>query len=418
MTLLVGGGLVALPLVIDRAEVTADAGPSSVVTVGPGVTGKTIRLGVILTSTDGADGAADASLLAGHRYYWETAELGEWSVELVVAAAGDSQQALTEVQDQVLGVSLTDATGVLVGEAGALGLPLAADSRFTVWGSFPHVVQDPLGSSYALEIANATYWAARVADPPLLSPGDSPSLVVDGGPYGDDCRSGLEAVSAELGLGEPVVHTVPPGGPSGEVVAAIAARDAPLLLVCIDPAGLAWLLAEHGSSGSAVPIIAASASYDDRLPALVAGGEAGDEQAEAVGLGLFERLLLADSAPGGENSTMAALIEAVGRDVGQVDQHFLMGYRRAAAWDALIRVCLARGHLSREALIAAQLDGVGREPILGEEVVGAWFGPAHLVNTTTAVGHPVPASVSPFGTARLTAPLAAGQLLSPTGDGA
>jgi len=153
--------------------------------------------------------------------------------------------------------------------------------------------------------------------------------------------------------------------------------------------------------GSLVPVIASSASYDDRLPALVAGGSG----SESAGIGLFKGLIVADSPPAGEHARMAELIDRLASDGIGADQHFLAGYRSAAAFDRLLRDCLASGRLTRNALRDQQIASTRHDLILGEPVTSGWFESILLVNLSTAPGSAVIDEITPFGTRRLTLPL-------------
>jgi ABC-type branched-subunit amino acid transport system substrate-binding protein len=179
--------------------------PAAGLVGGPGVTEKTITLGV-LTDRTGAFAGAGKALEQGRLLFWKdrNAKGGVCGrqVEFLVKDHGyNAQQAVTayaQVKDEVLALDELLGSPMIA----ALSPSLASDKMISLAASFsssllanPYIVIS--GSTYDIEMINGVHWLTQNKG---LARGDKVGHIYIEGDYGENALAGSRAAAKEYGL--------------------------------------------------------------------------------------------------------------------------------------------------------------------------------------------------------------------------
>lgn len=270
---LILAGAAALILLTACSTKTGGAAGTGDTAEGPGVTDKTIKLGV-LTDRTGAFAAAGKSLEQGRNLYWEKKNAAGGvcgrQVEFVVKDHGYNAQTAVTAYSQI-------STGVLAMDE-LLGSPMIAsllpnvarDQMLTLaasWSSSllnnPYVVIT--GATYDVEMINGVHW---LTEQKRLARGDTIGHIFLEGDFGENAAAGSRAAAKEYDL-RLVEQKIKPADTdlTGQVTA-LRTAGAKVILLTTTPAQTASAVGVAEASGFDASFLASNPSFS---PALLAG---------------------------------------------------------------------------------------------------------------------------------------------------
>jgi ABC-type branched-subunit amino acid transport system substrate-binding protein len=267
-------GAAALILLTAACSTKAnDAAAAGDTATGPGVTEKTIKLGV-LTDRTGAFAAAGKSLEQGRHLYWEKKNAAGGvcgrQVEFVVKDHGYNAQTAVTAYSQVR-------TEVLAMDE-LLGSPMIAsllpnlvnDQMLTLaasWSSSlltnPYVVIT--GATYDVEMINGVHWLAQNKG---LAKGDTIGHIFLEGDFGENAAAGSRAAAKDNGLRLVEQKIKPTDTDLTGQVTALRTAGAKVILLTTTPAQTASAVGVAEASGFDASFLASNPSFS---PALLAG---------------------------------------------------------------------------------------------------------------------------------------------------
>ena len=350
---------------------TEGEGGAAEVQSGPGVDGKTIKLGV-LTPLSGPVAVIGQPLTAGNQVYFDYVNsqggiAGEYQVELVQEDTQYSPprtvQQYNKIKNdvvaftQVLGTAPTLAVLPQLTQDGIIAAPASLDA---FWVREPNLL--PVGGPYQVQAINALDYYVNEAD----GKGKNICSFIQDDAYGEAGQSGVDFAAENLGF--EVVDTqkfkVGDKDVTGQVQRLQGSKcDAVFLVATPTDAGTIWGTAAKlgfaprwiGQSPTWIDELGASplAEYLQQTTWIVAEGtEWGDEEVPGM-------------------ADMVARVEEFKPDQ-EPDYYFGFGYNQGIAMTALLEKAVELGDLSREGMMKAseELGSVSFDGLSGDYQYG------------------------------------------------
>ncbi len=375
----------------------------------------TIKVGALAALTGPIPGIG-ASLLNGHRVYWEKVNAaggvaGMYPVEVVIRDNGYNPETnvvvYNEIKDEVLGFSSaigTPTTASIYEAAAGENILVAAGSLASQWALTSNVILNLAANTYFAQFANAPHWAMNIADPAVMTADSVVGIIYQGDDYGQDCKNGYDFGQANTGFNAAYEATYAATDTDFSAqIGGAAAAGVDVLFICALPTALATMLGTAAVIEYSPTVFGSSPSYNPVLPGALGAGD------EAAGLALFASFpyygLGAGPAFEDDTTSMAALradLEAHGDDVGVTDEmvnaFFFFGYAQAQTFHVLLEAAIANGDISRAGMLAAIELVKDVDMGFGGELVGYGATPLDRVPTNEDnIGVPVSVTESRFG---------------------
>jgi ABC-type branched-subunit amino acid transport system substrate-binding protein len=317
---------------------------------GPGVTDRTIKLGV-LTDRTGVFAGAGKGIEQGRQMYWDAKNAAGGvcgrQVEFVVKDHGyNAQSAVTayaQVKDDVL------ALDELLGSPMIAGLlpNLESDQMLTLAASFssslltnPYVVIT--GTTYDLEMVNGIHWLTENKG---LARGDKIGHIFLEGDYGENAAAGSRAAAQEYGLQLVEQKVKPTDADLTGPVTALRSAGVEFVLLTTTPAQTASAVAVAEASGYDATFLGSNPAFS---PALLA----------TPAKGALEKRLLVVSSIAPFSSTDAGPAEVrnafLAKYPNETKSLFVMyGYAQGEVVAQILDTACRNGALTRAGVLAA-----------------------------------------------------------------
>lgn len=378
----------------------------------------TIKVGALAAIT-GPIAGIGASLLDGHKVYWEKVNAnggvaGMYPIEVVVRDNAYNPETnvivYNEIKDEVLGFSSaigTPTTATIYEDAAAANILVAAGSLASQWALTSNVVLNLGAGTYFAQFANAAYWAMNMADPAVITADSVVGIIYQADDYGQDCKNGYDFGQENTGFNAGYEATYAPADTdfSAQIGGAQAA-GVDVLFVCALPTALAGMLGTAAAIGYAPAVLGSSPSYNPVLPSALGGGD------EAAGLALFSSFpyyglgagpTFEDETPG--MAELRSDLETYGADVPaeEINAFYYFGYAQAQTFHEILETAVANGDISRAGVQAA-VDLVQDVDLgYGQGLVGYGPTPADRIPTNLDnIGVPVSVTEKTFGLLPIT----------------
>jgi ABC-type branched-subunit amino acid transport system substrate-binding protein len=250
----IGGILITAGCSTKASENDNSGSAGGTTATGPGVSGNTIRLGV-LTDQTGVFAGVGKSISQGRQLYWDQKNskggVCNRRVEFVVKDHGyNPQQAVAgyaQVKDNVLALDELLGSPVIA----ALGPTIQTDQMLTLAASFsssllsnPYVVVT--GTTYDIEMINGLQ---ALIDEKKVAAGDTIGHIFLEGDYGQNALAGSRAAAKEFGL-HLVEHKITPTDTDLTApVTALRNAGAKVILLTTTPAQAASAVSVAAASG-------------------------------------------------------------------------------------------------------------------------------------------------------------------------
>jgi ABC-type branched-subunit amino acid transport system substrate-binding protein len=214
----------------------------------------TIKVAALAALTGPIPGIG-ASLLDGHKIYWEKVNAnggvaGIYPIEVVVKDNAYNPETnvivYNEVKDDVLGFSSaigTPTTATIFEDAAEANIIIAAGSLASQWALTSNVPLNLGANTYFAQFANAPYWAMNMADPAVMTADSVVGIVYQADDYGQDCKNGYDFAQENLEFNAAYEATYAPTDTDFSAqIGGAAAAGVDVLFVCALPTPLATML--------------------------------------------------------------------------------------------------------------------------------------------------------------------------------
>jgi ABC-type branched-subunit amino acid transport system substrate-binding protein len=353
----------------------------------PGFDGKTIKLGVLTTTTHPVWGQIGKALLAGTQARVAAINRrggigGKYKIELVIADTNyDPQGTITQynlMKDKVagfvtvLGTPATEAMEPILRAEGALASPASQEAR---WASAPNLL--PVFNSYQVQAINGiAYFLESVAPakPTICS-------VSVGTSFGDAGTEGFKFAAERLGATAGPSLTI--GATDNNVapfIGQLRAANCAAVMVTVGPATTLQLVVGGRQAGFSPRWIIMGASFSDKIvipqtsPIFEAsawvvgdGTQWGDPNVPGM-TKMISELLASDNRFWTENP-----------DVG-----LTYGYTQAIIWEAVLEKAATRADFSKSGLLSASTQ-IGTVDTFGLGSPVDYSQPSRLANARTTI---------------------------------
>ena len=324
---------------------------------GPGVTNKTITLGV-LTDLSGVFAPLAGPLTKANQLYWKerNAQGGVCNrqVKLIIDDHGyDPQKAVVQYRD--LGPKIAGLQQLLGSPITAALLPtLKQDSMISLLSAWPSSLLGndfiiEVGTSYDIELINGLDY---LKDKGMIKSGDKIGHVYFEGEYGENGLKGSKFFAKKNGMTVVEQKIQPTDEDMSGQVAAFKRAGVKVIVATTGPKQLASLAGIAASQGLNVPIVGNNPTFD---PAVMASPAAKALTANAYVVGSV--------APWTENTPAVqkvgkAFIGAYGKKDAKASVQF--GYVQAKVMNEILTKACADKDLTRQGLVKAahELSGV------------------------------------------------------------
>jgi ABC-type branched-subunit amino acid transport system substrate-binding protein len=361
----------------------ASAAPSNV----PGFDGKTLKLGVLTTTTHPVWGQIGKALLAGTQARVAAINRrggigGRYKIELVVADTNyDAQGTVTQynlMKDKVagfvtvLGTPATEAMEPILRAEGALASPASQEAR---WASAPNLL--PVFNSYQVQAINGiAYFLESVAPakPTICS-------VSVGTSFGDAGTEGFKFAAERLGATAGPSLTI--GATDNNVapfIGQLRAANCGAVMVTVGPATTLQLVVGGRQAGFSPRWIIMGASFSDKI-VIPQTSPIFEASAWVVGDGTQ----WGDPSVPGMTKMISELIASDNRfwtenpDVG-----LTYGYTQAIIWEAVLEKAASRSDFSKAGLLSASTQ-IGTVDTFGLGSPVDYSQPSRLANARTTI---------------------------------
>ncbi|MDX1468314.1 MAG: ABC transporter substrate-binding protein [Acidimicrobiia bacterium] len=380
----------------------------------------TIKLGALAALTGPIPGIG-ASLLNGHRVYWESVNAdggvaGMYPVEVVVRDNAYNPETnvvvYNEIKDEVLAFSSaigTPTTASIYEDAAGENILVAAGSLASQWALTDNVLLNLGANTYFAQFANAPYWAMNVADPAIITDESVVGIIYQGDDYGQDCKNGYDFGQANTGFNHQYEATY--AATDTEFSAQIGGAQAAgvsVLFICALPTALATMLGTAAALEYSPTVFGSSPSYNPVLPSALGGGD------EAAGLAVFASFPyyglgagpeFEDDTPGMAElrADLEAHRDAIGVTDEMINAFYYFGYTQAQTFHILLEAAVANGDISRAGLLAA--INLVQDVDLGYGGAAGGYGATPLERIPTNednIGVPVSVTENVFGLMDIT----------------
>ncbi len=377
----------------------------------------TIKLGALAALTGPIPGIG-ASVLNGHRVYWEEVNAnggiaGMYPVEVVIRDNAYNPETnvvvYNEIKDDVLAISTalgTPTTATIFEDAAAENILVAAGSLASQWALTSNVVLNLGANTYFAQFANAPYWAMNEG---IITEDSVVGIIYQGDDYGQDCKNGYDFGQANTGFNDAYEATYAATDTDFSAqIGGAAAAGVDVLFVCALPSALATMLGTANAIEYFPTVLGSSPSYNVVLPSALGGGD------EAAGLALFGAFPyyalgagpeFEDDTPGMNQlkADLAAHRDAVGVTDEMINAFFYFGYTQGQTFHEILEVAVANGDITRTGLLAA-VDMVSNVD-MGYGGSPGGYGPTPLDRIPTNednIGIPVSVTENVFGLMDIT----------------
>jgi ABC-type branched-subunit amino acid transport system substrate-binding protein len=344
----IGGILITAGCSTKASDDDSTTAAGGTMATGPGVSGDTIRLGV-LTDQTGVFAGVGKSISQGRQLYWDQKNsqggVCNRRVEFVVKDHGyNPQQAVAgyaQVKDNVLALDELLGSPVIA----ALGPTIQTDQMLTFAASFsssllsnPYVVVT--GTTYDIEMINGLQ---ALIDEKKVAAGDTIGHIFLEGDYGQNALAGSQAAAKEFGL-HLVEHKITPTDTDLTApVTALRNAGAKVILLTTTPAQAASAVSVAAASGFDATFLGSSPVFS---PQLLAG---------PAKPALEKNLLIASSlAPFSADSAGVQQVrqEFTSKYPGQPQTAFVMyGYAQGQIMAQILDSACRGGALTRSGLL-------------------------------------------------------------------
>jgi ABC-type branched-subunit amino acid transport system substrate-binding protein len=365
------------------ALATATSTPVNV----PGFDGKTIKLGVLTTTTHPVWGQIGKALLAGTQARVAAINRrggisGKYKIELVIADTNyDPQATISQynaLKDRVagfvtiLGTPATEAMEPILRADGALASPASQEAR---WASAPNLL--PVFNSYQVQAINGiAYFLESVAPakPVVCS-------VSVGTSFGDAGTEGFKFAVDRLGATAGPALTI--GATDNNVapfIGQLRAANCGAVMVTVGPATTLQLVVGGRQAGFSPRWIIMGASFSDKI-VIPQTSPIFETSAWVVGDGTQ----WGDSNVPGMTKMISELIASDNRywtenpDVG-----LTYGYTQGIIWEAVLEKAATRGDFSKAGLLSASTQ-IGTVDTFGLGSPVDYSQPSRLANARTTI---------------------------------
>jgi ABC-type branched-subunit amino acid transport system substrate-binding protein len=355
--------------------------------ITPGFDGKTIKLGVLTTTTHPVWGQIGKALLAGTQARVAAINRrggigGKYKIELITADTNyDAQGTVTQynaMKDRVagfvtvLGTPATEALEPILRNEGALASPASQEAR---WASAPNLL--PVFNSYQVQAINGiAYFLETVAPakPTICS-------VSVGTSFGDSGTEGFKFAVDRLGATAGPALTI--GATDNNVapfIGQLRAANCAAVMVTVGPATTLQLVVGGRQAGFSPRWIIMGASFSDKI-VIPQTSPIFESSAWVVGDGTQ----WGDPTVPGMAKMISELIASDNRfwtenpDVG-----LTYGYTQAIIWEAVLEKAAARGDFSKAGLLIASTQ-IGTVDTFGLGSPVDYSQPSRLANARTTI---------------------------------
>ena len=361
----------------------APAAPSNV----PGFDGKTIKLGVLTTTTHPVWGQIGKALLAGTQARVAAINRrggigGKYKIELMVSDTNyDPQGTITQynlMKDKVagfvtvLGTPATEAMEPILRAEGALASPASQEAR---WASAPNLL--PVFNSYQVQAINGiAYFLESVAPakPTICS-------VSVGTSFGDAGTEGFKFAAERLGAtAGPSLTIGATDNNVGPFIGQLRAANCAAVMVTVGPATTLQLVVGGRQAGFSPRWIIMGASFSDKI-VIPQTSPIFEASAWVVGDGTQ----WGDPNVPGMTKMISELIASDNRfwtenpDVG-----LTYGYTQAIIWEAVLEKAASRSDFSKAGLLSASTQ-IGTVDTFGLGSPVDYSQPSRLANARTTI---------------------------------
>jgi ABC-type branched-subunit amino acid transport system substrate-binding protein len=362
---------------------TAAATPANV----PGFDGRTIKLGVLTTTTHPVWGQIGKALLAGTQARVAAINRrggigGKYKIELVIADTNYDPQATisqySALKDKVagfvtiLGTPATEAMEPILRADGALASPASQEAR---WASAPNLL--PVFNSYQVQAINGiAYFLESVAPAkPVVC------AVSVGTSFGDAGTEGFKFAVDRLGATAGPAFTISATDNNvAPFIGQLRAANCGAVMVTVGPATTLQLVVGGRQAGFSPRWIIMGASFSDKL-VIPQTSPIFEASAWVVGDGTQ----WGDSTVPGMAKMISELIASDNRywtenpDVG-----LTYGYTQGIIWEAVLEKAATRADFSKVGLLSASTQ-IGTVDTLGLGSPVDYSQPSRLANARTTI---------------------------------